>query len=777
MNQPEQNMPRSSFVRWRVRRALKTASAALAVIFIAAVLAPLAVRGRVLRWIVAGATESLCGTVRVEGGHLGWMTTPDLLLGRPVEITLAGVRVTAPDGRAVLSSAHLSAIVTIHRRPWRITVVSAHVEDGLWRLAVSIENGRVGFAEAFRREPTGKSGAACLAPSAARSSPRNASDSAGGAANASAALTLQEVELKDMDVDLDFPTWALKLSRVRTHGSFSAGGARGQSGLLFSARQASTNTGGLLRIGRDGAAWTTHLRFDKVAIGQVAVTADAPSDVVLRVDEAMTGQSRLSGRAVFQGALAVRSGTHPPPSGLILDARWDRMGDALSALQAKWRPPDAAVALFDGDVTVALRGPYRELSGELRGTGRRSKTQLRAQIVRSESLDVDLRFADFATTDVLDQALWPMFAGRLTGGLGVRAQFAPHVAGLAGLTVEMVNASLKLDRERRGPWPGHFVFRLDRANNLRSDGPAVDELRIAVGEAGLVRGMLALKDIRADSATLHANGHVTTQFPGIGAGSPTHQTHLDVQFDLAVPSLARLLPETGLSGKLSCNATVAGSVDHLDLQLEFPRGSTVSLAGQGFVLPVLATAALVHGDELIVSRFAVGHDGGGTAEASGHVMFDGPIIADLRVRDYPLADIPGLARAWKRVPLPAFLRDSSAGNSTSSLGGILAGALSVRGRLAAPAVTGDLAVRGARMSGRSIGDGALHLHAGVGALALDGTLGLGAQLPRASSLEPGPAPHGCRRLQVARFRLGFLGADAVGASGSVGVRRRPHVAH
>jgi hypothetical protein len=727
-------------IRWRLRWAFKTASAALVVMLIAAVVAPLAVRGRLLSRIVARATESLCGVVRVEGGHLGWTATADLLLGRPWEITLDGVQVTAPDGRVVFSSAHLSAIVALHRRPWRITVVSAHVEHGLWRLGVSSENGSVGLMEAFRRAPARASRATCLAPPTAQSSSRGASGSAGGAANIGAAVTLQEVELKDMDVDLDFPTWALKLSRVQTHGSFSAGRAREHPDLLFNAHNATTDTGGWLRIGREGAAWTTHLRFDTVAIGQVAVTADAPSDLVLQVDEAMTGQSRLSGRAVFQGTLPVRSGGHTPPSGLILDARWDRVGDALSALQATWRPPGAALALFDGDVTVALRGPYRELSGEVRGVGRRSTTQLQAQIVRGGSLDADLRFAGFATTDVLDKALWPLLGGRLTGRVGVRAQFTPHVAGLAGVTVEMINTSLTLDRERRGPWPEHFVFRLDRANHVGSESAVADELRIAMGGARLIGGTLQLQDIRADTATLHANGQVTTRFPGAGDGSPTHQTHLAVQFDLAAPSLERLSPDTGFSGKLSCHATVTGSVDHLDVQIHFPRGSTVSFGGQRFVLPVLATAAVAHGDELIVSRFAVVHQGGGTAEASGRAIFDGPILADLRLHDYPVVDIPGLHRAWERVPLPAFLGDRSAGTSNSSLGGNLDGALEVRGRLAAPTVTGDFTVTDARMSGRPIGDGTLHLHAAAGALALDGTLGPGlsfraqARLSRAQRL-------------------------------------------
>jgi hypothetical protein len=65
-------------IRWRLRWAFKTASAALVVMLIAAVVAPLAVRGRLLSRIVARATESLCGAARVEGGHWGWMTLASL---------------------------------------------------------------------------------------------------------------------------------------------------------------------------------------------------------------------------------------------------------------------------------------------------------------------------------------------------------------------------------------------------------------------------------------------------------------------------------------------------------------------------------------------------------------------------------------------------------------------------------------------------------------------------------------------------------------------------
>lgn len=203
---------------------------------------------------------------------------------------------------------------------------------------------------------------------------------------------------------------------------------------------------------------------------------------------------KLSNWLVFQGALPGRPGVRVSP-GLHLDARWERIGEALNALQATWHRLGVSLSLFDADVTVALHGPYQDLSGELHATGRRARTRLQARVIRGARLDADLSFAGFVTTDVLEKELWPMLGGRLTGHVGMRAELAPHLGGLMGVTAEMIDTSLKLDRDRPGPWPVQFLFSLGRAKDLESDREAKSELKVGIRKARLSQGAIRFEGI------------------------------------------------------------------------------------------------------------------------------------------------------------------------------------------------------------------------------------------------------------------------------------------
>src|SRR5262245_43958587 len=122
----------------------------LAVLLAAA--APLILRGPVLRWALARATERLCGRFNVEGGHFGLALVPNLLLGRPVSVELEGLRVTAPDGSEVMAAASVHARVDVFRHPWRAVVHEGVASHGRWRMAVGGAPGS-GLIDVFRLVP------------------------------------------------------------------------------------------------------------------------------------------------------------------------------------------------------------------------------------------------------------------------------------------------------------------------------------------------------------------------------------------------------------------------------------------------------------------------------------------------------------------------------------------------------------------------------------------------------------------------------------------------
>jgi hypothetical protein len=95
-----------------------------------ALLLPLIVRDPVLRHLVQHQSESLCGSVSVAAGHLGWGAVPAVLRGRPVSITLEQVRLRTLDGHELLGAARVRASIEIHARPWHVVVDDAAVERG-----------------------------------------------------------------------------------------------------------------------------------------------------------------------------------------------------------------------------------------------------------------------------------------------------------------------------------------------------------------------------------------------------------------------------------------------------------------------------------------------------------------------------------------------------------------------------------------------------------------------------------------------------------------------
>ncbi|HEY5089396.1 MAG TPA: hypothetical protein VIK30_05470 [Polyangia bacterium] len=661
---------------------------------------PLVVRGPVARWALARATASRCGSFAIGGGQLGWAAIWELALGRPIAIALDDLRITGPDGQVVIAAAHLEATIEVHALPWRIVVADALVARGQWRLAIG-PPGTIGTADAFRTVPdAGRP--ACLDPTAARV--RRPAGAGGGS------VSVRGLELEDVDVELDFPTWGLSLQRANASGTLSAGGAGPP--ILFDARDG-VATAGTLRIGRIGAAWTTRVPFDAVAIERVAVAPNAPTDLQLLVAGARTGRARLSGHALFQNIFPTRIGVPPTkPPGLDVAARWTGFGAVLPELEADWRPPAAWAAHLDGDLAIDVKGPFTELAVTFQADG--GGNHLSAHLTHG-SADLTLALAGVDTRWMLDPALAPLLGGYLHGHFNATARLAPT---LAGMKAEIADADLRLDRRRAPAGPRRFELRIGLPR--RAPG-TTDTLYAAIGRVSLADAILKLEDLRVDWTGLSARADALVAFPGTSSTTVDRpRSRVDAHGTVAIAALEDWIPGGAATGPLRLSATVRGTLERVDLRLRFPPPSTVGLFGQRFVLPARLDAAMVSDVGWNVPRFRLRRVGGGEAEIGGRLGAGGRLAATLRVHDYPVADLPGLDRAG----LPG------------ALGGTLGADLSLSGALERPTVEGRIGVTSLAFDGRRLGNAEAKLRLGSDRGTADVTIDPGVVLHAAIRRRP-----------------------------------------
>ncbi|MES1172128.1 MAG: hypothetical protein ABUL77_02735 [Bacteroidota bacterium] len=726
----------SSTRRW-ARGVAAAAAGACAIVALAALVLPFAAGPPLLRYVVARMTAPLCGSFHVDGGRLPWDTVPRLLRGRPVGVTLENVRILAADGGEVLAAAALSASVTVHRNPWRATLAETRLAHGRWALA-SAGGSTPGFIRAWSTVPAGAARDACVARPPPRAPAARSQPPAAPGPPASAAppppplLAIVALRLEAMDVELDFPAWGLRLGAVDTNGTLSIG----RSAVVFEANDAHAATGGLLRIGGSRDRWTTRVPFDRVDIKRVAITPDAPADVVLDVTSATTGGARLSGRATFKDVLAVPRTHHarhapappdrtpPPPRpapGLDLDARWTGADAALAQIDARWLPGWARALTLGVDITTGLRGPFTKLAGEV--GARLPGIHLAARLATNGALDVDLDLDDADTAPLTNPALQPLLGGRLSGTLRLRALLAPT---LADTVADIREADLRLSRTRRGPFPREFQLSVGQART-RARPHSDDTLAVALAGARLARSTLRLDGIDARWATLRARGAVVADAAG---------NDVDARFSVDVGSLARLLPSFPVQGVTRFRLGMRGRFDDMTARVQFTAPALITLWSETFVLPATVTASLVSGDILTIDRFTVAHRGGGAVAASGRIVFDGPVRAHADVSGYPLDGVPGLGL----VPLPALV---AGGTAPASLGETLRGnldaTLDMTGSFDRLALDGQLTVRAARLAGRPLGDGTLRLRARADDIAFQGTLG--DTVAFQGTARPPPPPH------------------------------------
>lgn len=627
---------------------------------------PLVLRGPVLGWLFARGFADRCGHFSLHGGHLGLMAVPDLALGRPLHVVLDGISILGPDGKPVLRAASLEATATIHLRPLAIEVRDARIADGGWRFASAADGS--GSADAFRPvPPAGR--AACTVPA-----------KAGPTATAGPAprVRVDNARLENLDAELDFPDWGLRLAHVTTRLTLSLDGS-----FRFAFARAVAASGDL-RVGAAASEWLAAVPFDNVVISRVAVVPESGTDLLLEVESARTGRADLSGRALFRQLFAAAPSEEP---GVDVDARWRRFGDALMALKAPWRPDAKWLGHIDGDLHATLHGPFSDLAAmvEAEGSGARVQADLAHGVA---GLRVACKALD--TTWMLAPAVRRLLGGRLSGSLAANMRLAP---AFAGLVAEISRADLRLERGPGVPGPHGLVLRVGRV--LASGGPGPDLLWGTVRGIGLAGGRLTLAGARVDWSRLSASAGAQIDF----ATSDLARSRVSAQGRLRVGSLADWIPHA--EGHLVLDAQAQGTLAALDVHLGFAPSSTVVLEGQRFGLP--PSLALRWGEDtgLALSRCRV-RAGAGAIVVGGRLDRDDQLAAEIGLSDVDLN-----ALSW--------LADSQVGRDIT---GTLAGRIWLSGPVAAPRLTGTLRVPSLGFRGRALGraTATFRLAAGGGAL-------------------------------------------------------------
>jgi len=336
--------------RWGSRAARGLAWVAFSLcllVILVAVGVPLIVRGPVLARLVEHESKDLCGSVRVDGGHVSVGLALDLLFQRPFDVVIDGPRIREPDGSDMFRARIVRVRAAVHRNPWRVVVEHAQVSDGKWRLVSSGLGGQI--TQALRKIPPGGRDACGIKP------PPEASHDQG----VGSLLTVERADLHRVSVLLSFPMWEVALPGIDAHGTVEIRNVHDWTQILFDVRDIESGKGGTLRVGPRNPS-TPVMPFDHVAIPRVAVTADAPQDLLLFVDEARTGDAVLSGQARFTNVFAPI--LWPVSPGTDLDARWTNIGRPLERID-RWAEVGQGLTQQRATLTTSLRGQFDSLTG------------------------------------------------------------------------------------------------------------------------------------------------------------------------------------------------------------------------------------------------------------------------------------------------------------------------------------------------------------------------------------------------------------------------------
>ena len=372
------------------------------------------------------------------------------------------------------------------------------------------------------------------------------------------------------------------------------------------------------------------LPFDRVAINRVATTSERPDDIILDLEEAATGRTKLIGKGSFTG---IYGATSIP--GIALHAEFAQPGDALTAVVKGMKIEGLELSGDDAKIVADLTEPFAKMkvAATFRGLDVKYDTN------RALGLGFDLAFDGGAgKVDVTK------FGFNAPGGgkLGLEAHLDTNRLALkAGLRFTDFQTGSYVPPALRAMAAGKLVGRLDATADLQRKSARLGpiDLRYTRPKAnGLPREVkiggsasIAPDRIKTDGLTVAVTGATAT---ARGSLNPERQL-LDLALQVAASDLAKLLGEMGLpplatSAHLDAKAT--GTFENPALAGE-AKVAGVS-AGKHKLPELVARFALENGvarlDKLSGAVLGGPHRGTRHGEAVGEARQQTAAVADRR---------------------------------------------------------------------------------------------------------------------------------------------------
>ncbi len=737
----------------------------------------LLLRGPLLAWSVRQVSKRLCGEVAISGGRVDLLFVPRLLLHKPIRVQLRDVQVHSPTAEDVLRAQKLELRLSLLWWQKRLLVHSASLQSGHWLMAAPAPRQPIGFLRAFRFGAKDATACMVLAPKGQSTHVQATST------KPLWPIVVEDIRLRDFTPTFDFPMWGLTLQSGSAHGTFSMVDHHGRPRVFFDIRDFVANRGGTLRLGRAGKTLSVEAPFDHVVVSRVAVTKQAPYDVILELEAAETGPAKLSGTAVFIDALMPRPSASA--GGIRVEGTWDQFGHVLPILLRSAELEADKVPNLEGSLRVSIKGPYRDLLGELRLEDPRIRAEV--SLLPEHLMRAQLTFSEMPAEWLLPSSLESRAAGKLSGHLGLIARL--QIAPTAQLTARISSAALDLKRPRKSPGPQRLQIRIGEPSEKgsKANGSAVLTMR----EARFDGGALEATDVglRWPGLSL-AHGEFSLRFRNHDGGRKLQQPVLRARLPKIRLSLDRLIPGALATGTVQMMLAAQGPLDAIALDVTFSDAEKFALKQQRFALPKTLALQIHDLNAVQIQRFQLRHLPEGVVEAWGRVKLAGPLDVHLVVSKYPLHQLavmatPSITDWIKSDTLRALALDVG-----ESVQGQVDASLRIAGHHSRPKVHGQVALSNVVVAGQPLGNGGLsvsHLGGGKHGLHVQGrlvtSLGVDAQLAFGTTnklriqldphrfpvgafvSEPG-APFGDLMLS-GTARLGFTPGDTVHTSGLV----------
>ncbi len=486
--------------------------------------ASVVLQGPRLGKLIEGALPPNAGKLMIGGVEWHLRALVDIITDTPSPIAVDNLKIIDPEGTVVLDVPHLDARVKLRTLiGGSFSIHDLRVPKVLWRFAAMAHTEGIGFL-------------AALAPKTPQPPPPK--DAPGSF------FEIASSELGDLDVIFDFPgAWGLELRHTHARASLIQSTVDPKHPVFgFDAGPVVSTGGGFLKILDDNV-----LPFDRVAITRIATTQARPDDIILDLEGAETGKSKLVAKGAFTG---IYGATSVP--GIDLHGEFTRAGDAFAAVAAG-RKIDGLV-VSDGGVAD---GPGAHAVVDMRDTFAKLKVKARFDDLdvafdtnRALGIGFDLGFdAEAGKVDVTKFAFGAPGGGRLDLDAHLDTT---RLALEAGVRLSQFHTESYVPPPLRALAGGQLDGRIDATADLAHQTARVRrlDLRLARARAG---GLPRVVRVHGDAYVSPQVARTDGLTVAVAGADATAKGRVDLTkqaialgLDVVASDLGRLLGELGL---------------------------------------------------------------------------------------------------------------------------------------------------------------------------------------------------------------------------------------